>query len=473
MAVGVERRAKKVASRLDQALLLQPVSNAMSYNPLTQTTGVGLSAPTTSIHTSEDRHEYNHTLPAQAALPSPQQPAHKKRRPSKDKTTTAIRRSSSTPHMRNLALGTTGELSPTSDKRRNKLGYHRTSVACGHCRRRKIRCLVANDEPTGRCANCIRLKKECNFYPVDQNPENPRPQTGAIKDVNPGASASATSSPRHPPSMSGEKIDEFRPPFNGPVSGNPVSRYGVPGDPEVEPHHVPPSSGVPMQQQPPYGYPHAIDTQWPPAPGFLPSTSVAESPSSSSGYWRPSPSTANSTYGSESNVSGGHTPATMSTSSTMSYGGQPDSHNWGAPGFQPPTRSMSYGNIEGIPQQYSNPGLGIQQHDYPRRTSPYPYPSTIDTSPSTLRSSSIGGHTSAPLSAPILPNQQYSYPTPWNPYGGGPAPAPAPGHEMPAPSRSMSGQWYHEPGQLDQVQEEGGPPISYSHHGIQQFYSGP
>lgn len=131
MAVGVERRAKKVASRLDQALLLQPVSNAMSYNPLTQTTGVGLSAPTTSIHTSEDRHEYNHTLPAQAALPSPQQPAHKKRRPSKDKTTTAIRRSSSTPHMRNLALGTTGELSPTSDKRRNKLGYHRTSVACG------------------------------------------------------------------------------------------------------------------------------------------------------------------------------------------------------------------------------------------------------------------------------------------------------------------------------------------------------
>jgi len=33
--------------------------------------------------------------------------------------------------MRHLALGASGELSPTSSKPRNKLGYHRTSVACG------------------------------------------------------------------------------------------------------------------------------------------------------------------------------------------------------------------------------------------------------------------------------------------------------------------------------------------------------
>lgn len=38
----------------------------------------------------------------------------------------------------------------------------------GHCRRRKIRCLVAEDDPQNRCQNCIRLKKECYFYPVDQ-----------------------------------------------------------------------------------------------------------------------------------------------------------------------------------------------------------------------------------------------------------------------------------------------------------------
>ncbi|EAW08916.1 putative C6 finger domain protein [Aspergillus clavatus NRRL 1] len=59
---------------------------------------------------------------------------------------------------------------PSADKKRNKLGYHRTSVACVHCRRRKIRCLVAADDAQGRCENCIRLRKECQFFPVDQQP---------------------------------------------------------------------------------------------------------------------------------------------------------------------------------------------------------------------------------------------------------------------------------------------------------------
>lgn len=82
------------------------------------------------------------------------------------------------------------------DKKRNKLGYHRTSVACGqyptyvglcvfcsfssavHCRRRKIRCLMAADDAQRRCENCIRLRKECQFFPVDQQPpveKKPRP----------------------------------------------------------------------------------------------------------------------------------------------------------------------------------------------------------------------------------------------------------------------------------------------------------
>lgn len=37
----------------------------------------------------------------------------------------------------------------------------------GHCRRRKIRCVLAEQDDHGRCQNCIRLKKECVFYPVD------------------------------------------------------------------------------------------------------------------------------------------------------------------------------------------------------------------------------------------------------------------------------------------------------------------
>lgn len=222
-------------------------------------------------------------------------------------------------------------------------------------------------------------------------------------------------------------------------------------------------------QHPPYSYPPPIETQWP-TPGFLPSSTVAETSPSSSGYWRPSPSTTNSVYGSESNVSGGQTPATMSSVSNMSYGGLPESHSWAQPNFPPPTRSMSYGNIEGLPQHYPSSGLGIQQPDYPRRTSPYPYPTTIDTSQPTLHSTTtLASASAAPLSAPILPNHQYGYPQAWNPYGGG---HPA-GHDMPMQGRSMSAQWYNEPGQLDQVQEESGPPVTYSQHGMQQYYSGP
>lgn len=39
-----------------------------------------------------------------------------------------------------------------------------------HCRRRKIRCLVAQDDAQGRCENCIRLRKECQYLSVDQQP---------------------------------------------------------------------------------------------------------------------------------------------------------------------------------------------------------------------------------------------------------------------------------------------------------------
>ncbi len=177
----------------------------------------------------------------------------KRRRLSKVKALPEIRRSLSTPHMRSLALGESGALSPTSDKRRNKLGYHRTSVACGeqhpenaqagwsadicdqgHCRRRKIRCLLAPDDPQGRCSNCIRLKKECNFYPVEQvmSPDPRAP--GSIKmDVANGApSTSSSSSPQTAATPRKEHMDEFGayqtgPAHTGPGYGDGDARYAM------------------------------------------------------------------------------------------------------------------------------------------------------------------------------------------------------------------------------------------------------
>lgn len=112
-------------------------------------------------------------------------------------------------------------------------------IATGHCRRRKIRCLLAPDDPQGRCSNCIRLKKECNFYPVEHNADNQR-ASGAVKDLSTGTlTTPVASSPQHLPPHQGEKFGDFRAPFHGGAVAGP----NVPYDSEVDQHHTPTSSG--------------------------------------------------------------------------------------------------------------------------------------------------------------------------------------------------------------------------------------
>ena len=148
----------------------------------------------------------------------------------------------------------------------------------------------------------------------------------------------------------------------------------------------------------------------------------------------------------------------------MSYGSHHENQSWGAQNFQPPSRSMSYGNIEGLPQQFQNQHLVHHPHEY-RRTAPFPYPTTIDTSSAAMHATTLGPNTSAPLSAPIISSNPYSYPPPWNPYNG----AANAGHEGPLPGRPMGGQWYPEHGQLGQVQEEGAPPMTFNHNGLPRY----
>ncbi|KAH0613966.1 uncharacterized protein H6S33_005852 [Morchella sextelata] len=113
--------------------------------------------------------------------------------------TASVKRSLSTPNVQQAAAmaaegpSSTSGLPYSTGKGRNKLGYHRTSVACGHCRRRKIRCLLAKDDLHGRCSNCIRLKKECNFYPVENTDR--RPRSMSKPDINSQDSGSSGSSP--------------------------------------------------------------------------------------------------------------------------------------------------------------------------------------------------------------------------------------------------------------------------------------
>lgn len=172
------------------------------------------------------------TLPA-SPTPSSRHP-HSPRISTKSSQLRGVKRLASSPNMQDDHPDhSDAAAAALAEKKRNKLGYHRTSVACGktfplqtgcrcvrdrsntvlaHCRRRKIRCLVAPDDPQNRCQNCIRLKKECHFYPVDQQPTNERQRRPTVRGSSQGtsspapASAAPTDHPNqypHPPMLMG------------------------------------------------------------------------------------------------------------------------------------------------------------------------------------------------------------------------------------------------------------------------------
>jgi hypothetical protein len=160
MAVGTDRRAKKTTLRLDQPLPLQPISNVMSFNPPNHSPGVdGHGSELSSAQSPTDHLEFKNTLTGSESTIQTHQHLSKKRRSSKSKIPGELRRSTSTPHMRNLAVGTSGELSPTSNKARNKLGYHRTSVACGMSTKAYVSC-VANWTIVTNTNKCRTLPTE-------------------------------------------------------------------------------------------------------------------------------------------------------------------------------------------------------------------------------------------------------------------------------------------------------------------------
>jgi hypothetical protein len=73
------------------------------------------------------------------------------------------------------------------------VAYFMLTTAPDHCRRRKIRCITSPDGQT-KCTNCIRLKKDCNFSPVDQQAAaEPRPKIQSRSSV--GTRTTSISSP--------------------------------------------------------------------------------------------------------------------------------------------------------------------------------------------------------------------------------------------------------------------------------------
>jgi len=458
MAIGATWGPKAEYRAESQSPKTLKRAHGMPYEHSVSPFAIGISetVPPASFAGKPEQSQHNHEV-AHAAPPQ----SNKKRRSSKSKATEGIRRSVSTPHMRNLAQADTGSVSPTADKRRNKLGYHRTSVACGHCRRRKIRCQLAPDDPHGRCSQCLRLKKECNFYPVDQQAPSDRTQlSGALKlEVGSGVvSASTPSSPRG--TQIPESVDEY-PNYPQLSSNDPPRNYpmGLGGEgPRGMPHsnggksrtttptYNKPHSRTGPMSNPPYTYPLSVNSVGWATPDYTSETPVSEqlsTESSSSGYWNSTQSTNSSGYESAPVMAGGQ------LGSTTEYYRHPQEQGYGAP-----TRSMSYGNIEElIPQQYSN-----QQQEY-RRPAPYSYP-PLDTS-----AASLGGPVSGVMSAPVgAPYSNYGYQQPWSPY----TPI-GQRSDSASPNVFAGGQYYQGGAPLGKVEEE--QPIQYGM--VPSYYSNP
>ncbi|KAL8754852.1 MAG: hypothetical protein Q9199_004041 [Rusavskia elegans] len=378
--------------------------------------------------------------------------AARRRRSSRGSMSSALKRSASTPNVRGLL---TAESSMSlADKRRNKLGYHRTSVACGksihsttrimayqragHCRRRKIRCLLALDDPQNRCSNCIRLKKECCFFPVDQQPPmDQRPRTGS-KAGSGETSASSSSSP----AMTG-----------GPVVNNFAQFHPLPLSTQDYPPSAPPLSTTtssPSRRASDnsrtyeFSYHHDRSHWDPPFYDHGPTSAGHSTPEDPSHpYWRLGESPITPAFQQFSGPTGPPNSlihhAFEPRSSFAAFNSPREDAGWPlAP------RSMSFGQVEDLSHGYPHPYSSPMSMDYRRRPSEL-YPPSLQTSSNNSKHNSSGEISTPPMSAPVTSQPMGHFVTPaWNAL---------PGHSAISKGPEYSA-WYSEPAPLAKVQEE-------------------
>ncbi|KAF1808839.1 hypothetical protein P152DRAFT_205292 [Eremomyces bilateralis CBS 781.70] len=245
-------------------------------------------APAALGHTELSIAEASSAIASSQARPSPTPTGRqadpalesgRKRRTSQCSLEHGLRHTLSAAQIRETAMAPDSEpTTPNTSKPRNKLGYQRTSVACGHCRRRKIRCVIAPTEKSGRCQTCIKLRKECHFYPVEQaNSTETRPQSMIKSDS--GLSGSSAPSP----AMAGSQEDDQRGSNQSLQDSDTSSASGM-GRPF--PPNYPAEAGFsqsygtiwnPLFNQP-FINESNLPTQWNPPPPPIPSQLLAQPP---------------------------------------------------------------------------------------------------------------------------------------------------------------------------------------------------
>jgi hypothetical protein len=216
----------------------------------------------------------------------------------------------------------------------------------GHCRKRKIRCIPSPNDVQGRCINCIRLKKECSFFPVDQQPP-----------IDPKQRSSSRSS-------TGPKLTS--------TSSSPAMQSGLPHDPRAQQgysHLAMPSMQAVAPQMKPSG-----------TEGFSPATygtsgmttwmSVDASPSmSKSGdmSWRYSGETTTTPAASAYPAYPGQLPEPSWSTSVSGESSTREDITWS--GYDaPPARSHSYSSDSMASQQAYYASVSGRQYASPHAT---------------------------------------------------------------------------------------------------------
>ncbi|KAF2773696.1 hypothetical protein EJ03DRAFT_104916 [Teratosphaeria nubilosa] len=320
----------------------------------------------------------------------------KKRRLSKMKPGKHLPRSTSTPHLREKFNMISDS---DADKKRNKLGYQRISIACAHCRRRKIRCLVAEGDPQSRCQNCIRLKKECVFYPVDQqsaieNKHDPSHKSGHPPGRSPMSSMTADGGL----STNCEQTNLFvaaptlqshgSSTFEGlPIDpGNALPVRGWPHGQLVDhPEHVP---GAFSQTEYSYDAQQDGGNHWVPGgeyPGHM-TTGLVESNPAFFGRFN------------NHTVPGDYAPFPINDSAQHAQAPHYQHFNFG--NASQPMRSVTHGNMQSLPSINPQYPMQTQQHSHIR----YAQPLSLNTHVASMQPHDMG-----PQSAPVAYGQAHPY----------------------------------------------------------------
>ncbi|OTB06442.1 hypothetical protein M426DRAFT_20897 [Hypoxylon sp. CI-4A] len=194
-----------------------------------------------------------------------------------------LKRSVSTPNVRPQGSNKAdhGSLGRPNEKKRNKLGYHRTPIACEHCRNRKIRCKQLEPaDAFGRCESCLHLNKECTYVAVNQ----PLPPTVGKRQGTRSSTRASLASPSISPAIpTAPKMEpQSSPPYHQLTTMSSISSIGqqsmdaedeaCSAEPKIEPN-------VPSDRS--FSYGHGTNDWMPTETG----AGATKAPSSTNPLW--------------------------------------------------------------------------------------------------------------------------------------------------------------------------------------------